>query len=210
MFRTAIGFHDALVAAPSRKAALEAWGADANIFAQGLAEEVTDPELMKLALARPGEVVRVARGTAAEHVKALGEATPKQARRPVAANDAGEAEEKNRPSPRPSPADGRGSRPSPRPSPADGRGSRPSPRPSPGDGRGSRPSRAALEAAERALEAAEARHAKALERIREEERRLEERRRTLIEEQRAERARLTDALEAERERYREALADWGG
>ena len=27
VFRTSIGFHDAYVAAPSRKAALEAWGA---------------------------------------------------------------------------------------------------------------------------------------------------------------------------------------
>ena len=36
VFRTPIGFHDAYVAAPSQKAALEAWGADSNIFAQTL------------------------------------------------------------------------------------------------------------------------------------------------------------------------------
>jgi predicted nucleic acid-binding Zn-ribbon protein len=46
VFRTPIGFHDAYVAAPSQKAALEAWGADSNIFAQGIAEQVT--ELRKL------------------------------------------------------------------------------------------------------------------------------------------------------------------
>ena len=46
VFRTPIGFHDAYVAAPSQKAALEAWGAEGNLFAQGIAEQVIDPELM--------------------------------------------------------------------------------------------------------------------------------------------------------------------
>ncbi len=68
VFRTPIGFHDAYVAAPSRKAALAAWGSDADLFARGVAEEVTDPELMADALASPGEVVRRSRGTAAEQL----------------------------------------------------------------------------------------------------------------------------------------------
>ena len=42
VFRTPTGFHDAYVAAPSRKAALAAWGAEADLFARGTAEEVTD------------------------------------------------------------------------------------------------------------------------------------------------------------------------
>jgi len=71
VFRTAIGFHDAYVAASSRKAALEAWGADADLFARGVAEEVTDPKLGKEALAHPGEVIRVSRGGLSEHLKAL-------------------------------------------------------------------------------------------------------------------------------------------
>jgi hypothetical protein len=71
VFRTSTGFHDAYVAAPSRKAALAAWGAEANLFARGVAEEVTDPELMKAPLARPGEVVRVSRGDLAAQLKAL-------------------------------------------------------------------------------------------------------------------------------------------
>lgn len=71
VFRTPIGFHDAYVAAPSRKAALEAWGADSDLFAQGIAEEVSEPSLTRPALERPGEVVKVARGSAAEHVAAL-------------------------------------------------------------------------------------------------------------------------------------------
>ena len=72
VFRTAIGFHDAYVAAPSQKAALEAWGADANLFARGVAEEVTDLALMEEPRSRPGEVVKRSRGDLASHLKALG------------------------------------------------------------------------------------------------------------------------------------------
>jgi chromosome segregation ATPase len=71
VFVTPIGFHDAYVAAPSRKAALEAWGADSNIFAQGIAEEVSDPALMEEALASPGKVIKRVRGSADEHFAEL-------------------------------------------------------------------------------------------------------------------------------------------
>src|SRR5687768_886534 len=72
VFRTATGFHDAYVAAPSRKAALAAWGADANLFARGVAEEITDPQLTAAPLERPGEVIKVSRGDLAAQLKALG------------------------------------------------------------------------------------------------------------------------------------------
>ena len=97
VFRTPIGFHDAYVAAPSRTAALEAWGADSNIFAQGIAEEVTDPALMEEPLARPGEVIRRARGSAEEHVAAADSQRP-------AKKEGGSRIKENRPSLRPSPA----------------------------------------------------------------------------------------------------------
>ena len=71
VFRTSTGFHDAYVAAPSRKAALAAWGADADLFARGVAEEVTDPKLAKAALARPGEVIRLSRGDLSAQLRAL-------------------------------------------------------------------------------------------------------------------------------------------
>lgn len=63
VFKTPIGFHDAYVAAPSRKAALEAWGAGTDLFSAGIAEEVKSPtgNAAKAALSRPGEVVREAR-----------------------------------------------------------------------------------------------------------------------------------------------------
>ncbi len=79
VFRTPIGFHDAYVAASSRKAALEAWGADVDLFARGAAEQVTDPGLMEEPLAQPGRVIRKVRGTMEEHLAALPDAPkPKQ------------------------------------------------------------------------------------------------------------------------------------
>lgn len=106
VFRTAIGFHDAYVAAPSQKAALEAWGADSNLFAQGIAEQVTDPKLMEEPLGRPGEVIRRLRGSAEEHLAA---ASAEERRHPA------------RPSPRPQPLPikGRGAKkPKPKPKPS--------------------------------------------------------------------------------------------
>lgn len=72
VFRTMAGFHDAYVAAPSRTAALRAWGATTDLFAMDAAEEVTDPRLMKEALKEPGVVVRKSRGSDAEHMAAAG------------------------------------------------------------------------------------------------------------------------------------------
>jgi hypothetical protein len=80
VFRTPIGFHDAYVAAPSQKAALEAWGADANLFARGAAEQVTDPQLTKEPLAEPGKVIKRPRASAAEHFASLAKARPTAAK----------------------------------------------------------------------------------------------------------------------------------
>jgi len=71
VYRTAIGFHDAYVAAPSQKAALAAWGTERDLFARGVAELVTDPRLTKEPLARPGEIIRRSRGSATEQIAAL-------------------------------------------------------------------------------------------------------------------------------------------
>ena len=62
VFKTPIGFHDAYVAAPSRAAALRAWGAGTDLFSAGIAEEVNEKTAAaKAVLSKPGEVVRVAR-----------------------------------------------------------------------------------------------------------------------------------------------------
>ena len=71
VFRTVAGFRDAYVAAPTKKAALEAWGSTRNLFALGEAEQVTDPALCKAPLAQPGTVIQISRGTMAQQLAAL-------------------------------------------------------------------------------------------------------------------------------------------
>jgi hypothetical protein len=103
VFRTPIGFHDAYVAAPSQKAALEAWGADGNLFAQGIAEQVTDPELMEEPLASPGKVIKRVRGSTDEHFAALDRMarTPKSKAQAEDTEEAPKAKAKPKPKPRP-------------------------------------------------------------------------------------------------------------
>lgn len=66
VYCTPSGFSDALVAAPNQTAALKAWGITSNLFAEGLASVITDPELCALALAKPGEVIKRPRGDVAK------------------------------------------------------------------------------------------------------------------------------------------------
>jgi hypothetical protein len=80
VFRTAVGFRDAFVAAPSKAAALRAWGTQKDLFARGAAEEVTDPTLSADALNKPGEVVYRTRGSLEEQVAALGDLPARKAK----------------------------------------------------------------------------------------------------------------------------------
>ena len=57
-YQTSLGFFDQAIAAPSMKAALEAWGADSNLFHQGAARESTDPQVVAATMAKPGVVLR--------------------------------------------------------------------------------------------------------------------------------------------------------
>ena len=57
-YQTSLGFFDLAVAAPSMKAALEAWGADSNLFHQGAAKESNDPDVIAATMAKPGVVLR--------------------------------------------------------------------------------------------------------------------------------------------------------
>lgn len=178
VFRTPIGFHDAYVAAPSQKAALEAWGTDANLFARGAAEVVTDPALTAEPLASPGVVIKRLRASAAEQIAALPPKPQPQRKPDVDAPSAPQpATRKRAPAP---------------------------PKPKP------RPSRAALDAAEAALEKAEQLHADARRGLAEREAELARERRALESEQEAERARLTRDLDRERRKFDEAIARWRG
>ncbi|MCP4618331.1 MAG: cell envelope biogenesis protein TolA [Bradyrhizobium sp.] len=57
-FLTSLGFFDQAIAAPSMKAALEAWGADSNLFHQGFAREVDDPAIVEATMEKPGVVLK--------------------------------------------------------------------------------------------------------------------------------------------------------
>jgi hypothetical protein len=57
-YQTSLGFFDLAIAAPSMKAALQAWGADSNLFHQGAAKESDDPDVIAATLAKPGVVLR--------------------------------------------------------------------------------------------------------------------------------------------------------
>ena len=62
-FVTNLGFFELALAAPSMKAALEAWGMGHNAFHHGFARETDDPKIMAAAMAKPGVVLRRPVGT---------------------------------------------------------------------------------------------------------------------------------------------------
>ena len=62
-YQTSVGFYDLAIAAPSMKAAREAWGAGSNLFHQGFAKESEDPEVVAATMAAPGIVLRRAVGS---------------------------------------------------------------------------------------------------------------------------------------------------
>jgi hypothetical protein len=57
-YETSLGFFDLAIAAPSMKAALEAWGADSNLFHQGAAKQSEDPDVVAATTAKPGVVLK--------------------------------------------------------------------------------------------------------------------------------------------------------
>ena len=57
-YQTSLGFFEQAIAAPSMKAALEAWGADSNLFHQGAAKQSEDPVVVAATMAKPGVVLK--------------------------------------------------------------------------------------------------------------------------------------------------------
>lgn len=96
LYRTATGFHDAYVAAPSRAAALRAWGTDKDLFARKAAEEVEDAGMLEQLSAEPGRVFRTLRGSADEQLEALG---PLPAPQGPASGERAQAKRKRAPKP---------------------------------------------------------------------------------------------------------------
>ncbi len=60
---TNLGFFELALAAPSMKAALEAWGMGHNAFHQGFAKETDDPKIVAATMAQPGVVLKRPVGT---------------------------------------------------------------------------------------------------------------------------------------------------
>jgi hypothetical protein len=57
-YETSPGFFDLAIAAPSMKAALEARGADSNLFHRGAAKQSEDPDVVAATMAKPGVVLK--------------------------------------------------------------------------------------------------------------------------------------------------------
>jgi hypothetical protein len=58
VFQAHLGFFDTVVAAPSRAAALKAWGSRQDLFRDGQAKPASDPHAIAAALSKPGLVLR--------------------------------------------------------------------------------------------------------------------------------------------------------
>lgn len=67
VFQAHLGFYDTVVAAPSQKAALAAWGTGRGEFAKGFANVTDDPAAVRAALAHPGQVLKRPFGTTGEY-----------------------------------------------------------------------------------------------------------------------------------------------
>jgi len=182
VFRTPVGFHDAYVAAPTQKAALEAWGVETNLFARGDAEQVTEPKLTRAPLDRPGEVIRVLRGSAAEQAEALGKAGAERARKNKDGSVSDRAVSQT----------------------ALGRFTKS------GMTKKKKPSRAAVDKAEQALEQLAKKHEEQLRNLAAEEQRLADRRREAEEAHAKRKVELKAKLDEARRRFDKALEQWDG
>jgi hypothetical protein len=65
-FITNLGFFQLAIAAPSMKAALEAWGMSHNAFQHGFAKQTDDPKIVAASTAQPGVVLKRAVGSSGE------------------------------------------------------------------------------------------------------------------------------------------------
>jgi colicin import membrane protein len=71
-YQTSLGFFDLAIAAPSMKAAAEAWGSRTDDFKRGFAKQTDDPAIVAATMAKPGVVLRRPVGSKAaftEHAK---------------------------------------------------------------------------------------------------------------------------------------------
>lgn len=179
VYRTAAGFDDAYVAAPSQKAALAAWGSEKDLFARGVAEIVTDPALTAEPLASPGVVVKQSRGTTTEQIKAMPDRPAPSSRK-----DASD--------------DGASLKRSCKRTPAAAVTSAPKPKPSSGK----------RDAAERALDTIRTGYDRKLKALADQEAKLARERRKIESARRDDMGAAETAAEEERRAYDDALREW--
>jgi hypothetical protein len=86
-YQTSLGFFDLAIAAPSMKAALEAWGAGSNLFHQGVARETDDSDVVAATMSKPGVSLSARRDRA--DVSQSTPTCPPAMKAEVAANGAG-------------------------------------------------------------------------------------------------------------------------
>src|SRR5262245_23628215 len=99
-YTTSAGFFDLAVAAPSMKAALEAWGSKNNLFQHGFAKVSDDPKVVAATMAHPGVVLRRpvgSTGAFSEHARLPTELPVTNTQRPAAKRTA----KKHEPPPKP-------------------------------------------------------------------------------------------------------------
>lgn len=189
VYRTPAGFNDAYVAAPSQKAALEAWGSDRDLFARGIAERVTDPALTAEPLASPGVVIKHSRGTTAEQIRSMPDPAPRSEE--DEGTDHATASTRSRKTKTETPA-----RPASKPKPAP----KPKPKPKPGS--------AELEAAEDALAAVKSEYDRKMKALVDREAVLARERRHLEQQQRDDIGAVEATVENERRTYDDAMRQW--
>jgi colicin import membrane protein len=97
-FQTSLGFYDLAIAAPSMKAALEAWGAGSNLFHQGVAKETDDPDVVAATMSKPGVVLKRPAGSNGRFAEHAGLPTD------LADEGGGKRKESRRPEPKRRPA----------------------------------------------------------------------------------------------------------
>jgi hypothetical protein len=104
VFQAQLGFYDTVVAAPSKSAALKAWGTHQDLFATGQARLAEDPAAVEAALAHPDTPLKRAVGSKdafAVEAESLPD-VPEAQKRPARA-DGGKGKADAAPAPRPKP-----------------------------------------------------------------------------------------------------------
>jgi colicin import membrane protein len=99
-YQTSLGFYDLAIAAPSMKAALEAWGAGSNLFHQGIANETDDPHVVAATMAKPGVVLRRPAGSSGQFAEHSDLPTDLDGEQPRSRNGKGRPKPKKEPPPK--------------------------------------------------------------------------------------------------------------